>query len=53
MMLPTFLAIAATFVALTQVRQIYGGTVFVLVAFSWLVLIAVIGVHGLRALLPL
>ncbi len=47
MMLPMFLAVGATFVALTQLRQDYGGTVFVLVALSWLVLIAVVGVNGL------
>jgi hypothetical protein len=47
MMLPTFLAIGATVVALTQLRQDYGGTVFVLASISWLVLIAVVGVHGL------
>ena len=47
MMLPTFLAVAATVVGVTQLRQDHGGTVFVLVALSWLVLIAVLGVHGL------
>jgi hypothetical protein len=52
MMLPTFLAVAATVVALTQLRQDYGGTVFVLVAFCWLVLIGVVGLHGLQAFLP-
>lgn len=52
MMLPTFLAVAATLVAVSQLRQDYGGTVFVLVALSWLVLIAVIGIHGLRPFLP-
>ena len=52
MMLPTFLAVAATFLALSQLRQDYGGTVLVLVALSWLVLIAVIGVQGLRQFLP-
>ena len=46
MMLPTFLAAAATVVGLTQLRQDYGGTVFVLVALSWLVLIAVVGIQG-------
>ena len=53
MMLPSFLAVAATMVALTQLKQEYGGTVFVLVALSWLVLIGVIGVHGFRQFLPL
>src|SRR5688500_8984912 len=52
MMLPTFLAVAATLVAFTQLKQDYGGTVFVLVAMSWLVLIAVIGVHGFQQMLP-
>jgi hypothetical protein len=50
MMLPTFLAIAATVVALTQLKQDYGGTVFVLVALSWLVLIGVLGIHGFGTL---
>jgi len=53
LMLPTFLAVAATCLALSQIRQDYGGTVLVLVAVSWLVLIAVIGVHGLQQFLPL
>ena len=53
MMLPAFLAVAATVVALTQLKQEYGGTVFVLVALCWLVLISVIGVHGFRTFLPL
>lgn len=52
MMLPTFLAIAATVVAITQLRQDYGGTVFVLVAMSWLALISVVGIHGFTNLLP-
>ena len=47
MMLPTFLAVGATLVALGQLKQDHGGTVFVLVALSWLVLIAVVGIHGL------
>ncbi len=47
MMLPTFLAIAATGMAMSQVREEHGGTVLVLVALSWLVLIAVVGIHGL------
>ena len=46
MMLPTLLAAAATVVGFTQLRQDYGGTVFVLVALSWLVLIAVVGIQG-------
>jgi hypothetical protein len=46
MMLPTFLAFAATVVGFTQLRQDHGGTVFVLVALSWLVLIAVVGIQG-------
>ena len=50
MLLPTFLAVAATVVALTQLKQEYGGTVFVLVALSWLVLVAVIGIHGFQTL---
>lgn len=52
MLLPTFLAVAATVVALTQLKQDYGGTVFVLVAMCWLVLISVIGIHGLQSMLP-
>jgi hypothetical protein len=51
-MLPTFLAIGATVVALTQLKDDHGGTVLVLVALSWLVLIAVIGLDGLRSFLP-
>jgi hypothetical protein len=47
MMLPTFLAVGATVLAVTQLRQDHGGTVFVLVALSWLVLIGVVGLHGL------
>ena len=47
MMLPTFLAGAATLVALLQLREDHGGTVLVLVALSWLVLISVVGLHGL------
>lgn len=50
MMLPTFLAVTATVVALTQLKQEYGGTVFVLVALSWLVLISVLGIHGFGTL---
>lgn len=46
MMLPTFLASAATVVGFTQLRQDHGGTVLVLVALSWLVLIAVVGIQG-------
>ena len=46
MLLPTFLAVAATVVGFTQLRQDHGGTVFVLVALSWLVLIAVVGIQG-------
>ena len=46
------LAVAGTVVSLTQLRQDYGGTVFVLVALSWLVLIAVMGIHGLQTFLP-
>jgi hypothetical protein len=46
MMLPTLLAAAATVVGFTQLRQDYGGTVFVLVALSWLVVIAVVGIQG-------
>ena len=53
MMLPAFLAVAATAVALTQLKQEYGGTVFVLVALCWLVLISVIGIQGFRTFLPL
>jgi hypothetical protein len=49
--LPAFLAAAATVLALTQLREDYGGTVFVLVALSWLVLIAVIGIHGFQTFL--
>ena len=52
MMLPTFLAVAATLVALTQMRDDYGGRVMVLVSLSWLVLISVIGLDGFRALIP-
>lgn len=52
MMLPAFLAVAATLVAFTQLRQDYGGTVFVLVALSWLVLISVIGLQGFKTFLP-
>jgi len=52
MMLPAFLAVAATVVAFTQLKQDYGGTVFVLVALCWLVLIAVIGIHGFQMMLP-
>ena len=52
MMLPTFLAIGATVLALTQLKQDYGGTVFVLVTLSWLVLIGVIGLHGLQQFVP-
>ena len=51
MLLPTFLATAATVLALTQLRQEYGGTVLVLIALSWLVVIAVVGVHGLIPIL--
>ncbi len=51
MMLPTFLAASATVLALTQVREEYGGTVVVLVALSWLVVIAVVGLHGLVPIL--
>ena len=50
MMLPTFLAVAGTVVALTQLKQDYGGTVFVLVALSWLVLIGVLGIQGFGTL---
>jgi hypothetical protein len=39
-------------VAFTQLRQDYGGTVFVLVALSWLVLISVIGLQGFTTFLP-
>lgn len=52
MMLPAFLAVAATLVAFTQLRQDYGGTVLVLVALSWLVLISVIGLQGFKTFLP-
>ena len=47
MMLPVGLAIAATALAFSQLREEYGGRIFVLVALSWLVLIAVVGVDGL------
>ena len=47
MMLPVGLAVAATFLALSQLREDYAGSIFVLVALSWMVLIAVVGVHGL------
>lgn len=53
LMLPAFLAIGATVVALTQMRADYGGRVMVLVALSWLVLISVTGLDGFKALLPL
>jgi hypothetical protein len=49
LMLPVFLAIGATVVAFTQLRDDHGGRVFVLVAFSWLVLISVIGIDGFQA----
>lgn len=52
MLLPTFLAIGATVVTLSQLREDYGGRVLVLVALSWLVLISVIGLDGFRAFLP-
>jgi hypothetical protein len=52
MMLPAFLAVAATLVAFTQLRHDYGGTVLVLVALSWLVLISVIGIQGFQTFLP-
>jgi hypothetical protein len=46
MMLPMVLASGATVVAFTQLREDYGGRVFVLAALSWLVLIAVVGIQG-------
>jgi hypothetical protein len=49
-MLPAFLAIGATLVALTQLRDDHGGRVLVLVSLSWLVLIGVVGIDGLRAM---
>jgi hypothetical protein len=49
LMLPVFLAIGATVVAFTQLRDDHGGRVFVLVALSWLVLISVIGLDGFRS----
>ena len=52
LLLPVFLAIGATLVALTQLRDDHGGRVFVLVAFSWLVLISVIGLDGFKPFLP-
>jgi hypothetical protein len=51
LMLPIFLAIGATVVALTQMRDDYGGRVLVLVSLSWLVLIGVIGIDGFRTFL--
>ena len=52
LMLPVFLAIGATIVTLTQLREDYGGRVAVLVAFSWLVLIGVIGLDGFKPFIP-
>jgi hypothetical protein len=49
LMLPVFLAIGATLVAFTQLRDDHGGRVFVLVAISWLVLISVIGLDGVQS----
>ena len=51
-MLPMFLAIGATLVAFTQLRDDYGGRVLVLVSLCWLVLIGVIGVEGVKAFNP-
>ena len=52
MMLPIFLAIGATLVAFSQLKEDYGGRVLVLVSLCWLVLVGVIGVEGFRTFLP-
>jgi hypothetical protein len=51
LMLPTFLAVAATLVALSQLKEDYGGRVVVLVALCWLVLVSVVGIDGFKTLL--
>jgi hypothetical protein len=48
LMLPAFLALGATLVAFTQLKDDHGGRVLVLVSLSWLVLVGVIGIDGFK-----